>query len=320
MSRYIDWYLVELEGMTKDRLRGDRFHDLIRETEAHLRDTSRDFQASGMSEEEADLVAIERFGRVSDVAAASIDESDPRHRRKGWFVAVIAYIVSAAALGYAFTGGFGYNLVNIISWIAFIGGITFLVGAVRSRQLLWREICAITLIVFVLFGIHLAITCQGGRILLPRAHIDDYIAMQEKALKVTTAELTKFRDYKNQAFATQWTGKMGEPTLWHYPIGMSYYEGTRIEYAATTDKKTAMSAFQDYYGSSLASEVQRGKESLDEMISGKGSTLWESFKTNLPVVSVVAFFPMGIALILNLIALGVRALRRIPSSMRRKFA
>jgi hypothetical protein len=65
VAKYIEWYLTEAESQLQGRLRRDRLHEVLSETEAHLRDTAEDMTSHGMSEQDAELAAIERFGRVS---------------------------------------------------------------------------------------------------------------------------------------------------------------------------------------------------------------------------------------------------------------
>lgn len=73
MGKYIDWYLVEVEGMVRADLRADEARDALNEIESHLRESSSDLEARGMSVDEAELSAVERFGRASLVAAGLLE-------------------------------------------------------------------------------------------------------------------------------------------------------------------------------------------------------------------------------------------------------
>ncbi len=138
MAKYIDWYLVEAEGMLRGRLRQDRLHDVLSEAEAHLRDTAEDLVAHGMSSEDAELAAIERFGRVR----AFIEEAtDSRSARRMSILSVLGaaiLCVTATINGTMLHAGPGLALGTEAQY-AYLGiyvaaSLLFIFGSIRQPK------------------------------------------------------------------------------------------------------------------------------------------------------------------------------------------
>ena len=89
MPEYINWFVVELRLRLAPHLSMERVETLTREVESHLRELSgKNIASLGMSEERAQAVAVEAFGRPDKVALDYLRESNPRlfGIRPIWFV------------------------------------------------------------------------------------------------------------------------------------------------------------------------------------------------------------------------------------------
>jgi len=73
MAKYIHWYLVELEGMLRGEVRNDQLHDILAETESHLRDSAEDLASKGMGPDQAEIAALEKFGRIRTFANRTLE-------------------------------------------------------------------------------------------------------------------------------------------------------------------------------------------------------------------------------------------------------
>ncbi|MFI5387203.1 MAG: HAAS signaling domain-containing protein [Fimbriimonadales bacterium] len=142
MGRYIDWYLVELEGLLEGRLRPDRAHDLVSQAEAHLVETSDRLRAEGMAEKASELAAIQKFGSARKIA----DEAG-HHGSVPHFVAKLLMLGSFAA----FTGLASLSLLRLGPSDWFVQtylwgcGVVFFIAAMFVKRVPWRELIVLGL-------------------------------------------------------------------------------------------------------------------------------------------------------------------------------
>jgi len=140
MGRYIDWYLVELEGCLEGKLRPDRANDLVCQAEAHLVEASDQLRAKGMVEKASELAAIQKFGRAQKIA----DEATGG-RRVSQVFAKLAMFGSFAA----FTGLAPLSLLRLgpsdwfVQTYLWICAAVFFIAAMFVKRVPWRELTAL---------------------------------------------------------------------------------------------------------------------------------------------------------------------------------
>ena len=131
MSKYINWYVVEIERRLQGRLPQDRVQELVREVEQHLE--------SAKEELGDERKAIERFGPVAQIA-----ENLVRGNRGSWRYSAIARRV---AIALALLGALGFILCDILDQAFFVNwmpiGIGFLtlltLACLLARRILIME-------------------------------------------------------------------------------------------------------------------------------------------------------------------------------------
>lgn len=74
MSKFVAWYLVELDGLLRGRITADALHSLLLEIERHLTEAIEERTARGMNQEVAELAALEALGSPEQVAAAELQQ------------------------------------------------------------------------------------------------------------------------------------------------------------------------------------------------------------------------------------------------------
>jgi hypothetical protein len=138
VAKYIDWYLVEAEGMLRGQLRQDRLHDVLSEAEAHLRDTAENLVAHGMSSEDAELAAIERFGRVRSFVGEAIGSGGDRRMSTlavlGAVILCVAASVNGTAIHIAPGRPFGDEASMAYLGIYLVASLLFIFGSRRQPK------------------------------------------------------------------------------------------------------------------------------------------------------------------------------------------
>jgi hypothetical protein len=153
VAKFTDWYLVEAESQLRGRLRQDRLHEVLSEAEGHLRDATQDLVAKGMAEEDAELAAIQRFGRVhaftNEVLSPVARPLPTRLIVAGAFVMTsITAICGAISMSGLRIGMEAQQSVGIL---VAIGALLLLAGSWSSRR--WRgRLVALSCLAGVLFG------------------------------------------------------------------------------------------------------------------------------------------------------------------------
>ena len=80
MGRRIDWYLVELEDRLKKQLPEALCVELSAEIGQHLESSAVEFESEQLSRDDAEVMAVKRFGTPSQVAWNLVDIHTPRSR------------------------------------------------------------------------------------------------------------------------------------------------------------------------------------------------------------------------------------------------
>lgn len=319
MSKYIDWYLVELEALTKDRISRERFHDLIRETEQHLRDRSSELQGSGLSEEEADLIAIEKFGKVSRVAHLSVRTSERHSRGAGWLAlsALAIFILSAVAI-------LGFPHADMLPTLAKIGavcGIVFCVASWFANRYLWRGILMAAVVSSIVGGVYFGTQYVGGSILLRRDGAGVQRSYLAKDVAYLRENLRQYELFEKQANATSWMGSSTTETLWHYPKNDVYLNDGAVAFGLTPDKDKAVEAFSTYSDvAMLRSRLQYLSNLLGAWSNPANYSFWPALRANVPVILMLCIQPCFWALLLNALIVGASRIKPFGSRFRRMYA
>ncbi|MBN9503678.1 MAG: hypothetical protein BGO01_04905 [Armatimonadetes bacterium 55-13] len=93
MSEYLHWYLVELRNRLDPKLPQRKVHEILSETEDHLKESARELaEEFGWNENDSMLAAIQSYGDPEKVALSHLAASDP----KFWGVPPIWVIFGSA--------------------------------------------------------------------------------------------------------------------------------------------------------------------------------------------------------------------------------
>jgi len=187
MGRYIDWYLVELEGCLEGKLRPDRANDLVCQAEAHLVEASDQLRAKGMVEKASELAAIQKFGRAQKIA----DEATGG-RRVSQVFAKLAMFGSFAA----FTGLAPLSLLRLgpsdwfVQTYLWICAAVFFIAAMFVKRVPWRELTALGVTAWLALSLWSGRVYPAGsdvnRTLLPGQ--EQSLTMLLKAVSVESAQ------------------------------------------------------------------------------------------------------------------------------------
>ena len=145
MPKYIHWYLVEVESKVRERLRIDHVHNLLQETEQHLSEIYSENLASGMSDEDAQLAALQRFGPVSQVTGRGPRGSAPEDRDSYGGYAVGALIFGALAICATVAFAPSWTAWSFCLFACIASVIAFGILALLSRKMLVFPIAIVVL-------------------------------------------------------------------------------------------------------------------------------------------------------------------------------
>lgn len=108
MARYIDWYLAELERRLARSVSRERLHQILCDVENHLRERTEELERGGMGPREAQLAALEAFGRPERIVAAEL--AGQRARTLGMPTPMahgLAALLAFLALGFLAISSYG---------------------------------------------------------------------------------------------------------------------------------------------------------------------------------------------------------------------
>lgn len=111
MDRYIEWYLAELERRLAGSVSRERLHEILCDVENHLRERTEELERGGMGPREAQLAALEAFGRPERIVWAEL--AAQRARTLGTPTPVaqgLAALLAFLALGFLAIGSYGARL------------------------------------------------------------------------------------------------------------------------------------------------------------------------------------------------------------------
>jgi hypothetical protein len=319
VGKYIDWYLVELEGMLDQRISATRLHELLLETEAHLRDTAAELTASGMTAGQAELAALERFGKARDVAASVI------HPGRS-FVKSGAGVAVLGLLGFAFTSIYYiYIPWQHANWtvqtsLAWFFALLFVGGAFAARRFLFREVVLCTVAIFAVaffaFG-----AAYPAHTMIRRSDLPTRVAELKGAKDDLAGELAMLGQ-RHTIFMKAPEGasvltpvRFAGDVVWGVPTLKVKYEElsgvrARQEWASVAE-----------YQASIGRAMRRFDVAMTRLRPNASSGVVESGFAHLPKVLVYSVGPGMAALALSFLAgvLGSVALRE-RSAFRRKYA
>jgi len=186
MPKYLDWYLVEIESQVRDRMRIDRVHTLLQETEQHLTEIYDENLGAGMSDEDAQLAALQRFGPLSHVSGRALHGGDAEvgGRSRTWAVAmlVLAGLTVVGTVGFAYDLRFwSYSLFAVTGFV-----IAFVVLAYLGRRLLLFPIA--TIVVLTSLGVALV---ASERFVVETSLLPTHSEKAITELRTQEAELAK---------------------------------------------------------------------------------------------------------------------------------
>ena len=108
MARYIDWYLAELERRLARSVSRERLHQILCDVENHLSERTEELERGGMGRREAQLAALEAFGRPERIVAAEL--AGQRARTLGMPTPMahgLAALLAFLALGFLAISSYG---------------------------------------------------------------------------------------------------------------------------------------------------------------------------------------------------------------------
>jgi hypothetical protein len=319
MGKYIDWYLVELEGRLQKTLRSDEVHDLVSQTAAHLSDSAAQLQESGMSEKDSELAAMERFGRISAISEEAIGNraaSTIGHR-----LMLAAFCVFVADLTWMRFGSGSTPVGHYTLWIA-VGVLC--VAAFFGRKVLWRELTVLSGFATVAVAIFLGTSFTAGSF-MTRPEASQAATSIRGMLCHFPVEIERFErarwDFNRTSDATR---------VFYYPVGSRRYTppiGDKefifaVKYESTNTRPTALQGWNQH-GSLLDSlqvsqrELARAEKSL---AAKAASTVFESFLDHFPLALVYGAAWLAGGLCLNLLFSFAPRIFMARSPVYRRFA
>ncbi|MFI5387464.1 MAG: HAAS signaling domain-containing protein [Fimbriimonadales bacterium] len=139
MPNMIDWYVVELRLLLNGKLPPGRVDEVVKEAEAHLRESVQRRLGPTVDENAATAAAIEAYGRPEKVALGFLRGS----RRNMWGLNPVWWAALGAVIAiYCWTfhwqtlGGyfdnFGETWQNVVAGLVGVLGLALVVFAVRA--------------------------------------------------------------------------------------------------------------------------------------------------------------------------------------------
>ncbi len=138
MSKFVSWYVVELDGLLRGRIPADRLHSLLSEVENHLNEAIEDRVARGMSREEAELATLEAMGSPEKMAEAELRLAGETPLRKWAFKATAGALIAMSVLWLfaSLLPDTGFHPLIGIAWL--LAAPVLIVGGFLARRLPWR--------------------------------------------------------------------------------------------------------------------------------------------------------------------------------------
>ncbi|HJP83407.1 MAG TPA: hypothetical protein VJ835_07860 [Fimbriimonadaceae bacterium] len=180
MPKYIHWYLVEVESQVRERLRIDHVHTLLQETEQHLTQIYSENLANGMSDEDAQLAALQRFGPVSQVTGRASKGGSPEERDSCGRYAVGSLIFGALVTCATVAFAPSWTAWSICLFACIASVIAFGIFALLSRKMLIFPIAVVVLT-----------TCIGIATISAQRFIPETSILRSRASDVV-AELERY--------------------------------------------------------------------------------------------------------------------------------
>ncbi|MFI5387202.1 MAG: HAAS signaling domain-containing protein [Fimbriimonadales bacterium] len=134
MGKYIDWYLVELEGRIKGRLPEAAIGETLAEVEQHLLACAGDLEKGGAALDEAEKEATRRFGSPTKIAWSLIQTQAPRAAQPLSKWPVIWAAVGTAWAGFWLVSGWYPISLLMVFYGLPVVGLFFCIASLRSRR------------------------------------------------------------------------------------------------------------------------------------------------------------------------------------------
>ena len=310
MAKYIQWYLVEQE-LASSHLSRSELHSLLSESEAHLTELSEEFQGQGMSLEDAEKAALERFGPVTPRPATAKESS-----RSAEKIAVGAFICLGLAEIYFMTApgfrGIFQAQINLMWSLAAV----FLVAIVFVRRVLWRQLGFASLGLVLIGGLVSANVFIGAD-MDRRSNYDKFMSGRRQRAVFNEQQLerlqrslvrlsveSKGKPFKEIILPTSWSSIEVQS---EYPSGVPFYS-LSVNYTRAKSAEEVLFVLNKR-GPSIVNEFERilGEEKrwLRSFDVNRGSPPLAAFFECLPMAgSLCAAFLAG-ALAINVLVTGV---------------
>jgi hypothetical protein len=179
MSKFVSWYLVELDGLLRGQISADRLHALLAEVEAHLIEAIQERVSRGMPQEEAELATLEAMGSPEKVAHEELRVAGVTKGADRAFK-MSSFALFGLGAGWLFAGTLPeaqfHPLVGLF-WLAAVS--VLLVSSFIAQNIPWRALAVATVCGIVSLSMH-----QGTR------HVylgDEEILIQDARAFITSA-------------------------------------------------------------------------------------------------------------------------------------
>lgn len=138
MSKFVSWYIVELDCLLRNQIPADRLHSLLNEVENHLNEAIAEREARGMSRDEAELATLEAMGSPEKMAEEELKLAGASPRKSA------AYTATLVATGFLCVGWLIGSLLpdknfHSVTGLVFVLALPVLLfGGFVAQRINWR--------------------------------------------------------------------------------------------------------------------------------------------------------------------------------------
>jgi exonuclease VII small subunit len=207
---YLDWYMVELRQNLHGRVSLEQEESLLSQSRMHLEALVEELESEGLSLEEAEKVAITRFGQPNAIARGYVEAVAPK--RSGLSPFITGFLLVAISISVLIPmamlpldpKGVG---VGFVAAFGFIFGLIGLITKNVPSRMAFLTIAAIPLVCGLIAGTFLDFYQSEGKLatFLPRHSLEE---MRQRAVK-TRSEKTAFED----TMTKRWEQVLSDPKL-----------------------------------------------------------------------------------------------------------
>ncbi len=158
MSKFVSWYLVELDGLLRGQISADRLHALLAEVEAHLIEAIQERVSRGMPQEEAELATLEAMGSPEKVAEEELRVAGLTKGPDRAFKAS-TYALFGLGAGWLFAGTLPDTQFHpLVGFFWVVASAVLVVSSFFAQRIPWRPLLVATICGVISLSMH-----QGTR-------------------------------------------------------------------------------------------------------------------------------------------------------------